>query len=224
MTYKSADEAVDDIGLDIQSDIRTNSIGFVSKWDPEKKLAEIVPVFLNFRATDGANFKFGEKPIPDVPVLFMRGGGFSETFPLKKGDPVLMLYIMRYMDDWYASDGQTQVTPSRQDMHSESDVIAIAGLFPGGNVKGRANGKDWILSHEDGKVALILEPGGKAHVVCESLHIGAESSSTPLAKGSTSNSNFGLVAGKVDVVAAVLGIPPLGALPSVESGKAFTND
>lgn len=225
MTYKTTDEAVDDIGLMVQMAIRTNSIGFVDKYkDPEKKLADITPVFLDMRGTDGAPFKFGEKVIPSVPVFFFRGGGFSECFPLRRGDPVLLLHIKNYIDDWYASDGKTQVTPSSQELFAISDVVAIAGLFPTGNVKGRANGKDWILWHEDGKVGFILEPGGKAHLVCDTLHIGAENSSTALAKGSTSNSNFGLVGGKVDAVAAILGVPPLGALPSVASGKAFTND
>lgn len=225
MTYKTTDEAVDDIGLMVQMGVRTNSIGFVDKYrDPDKKLADIVPVFLDMRGTDGAPFKFGEKVIPSVPVFFFRGGGFSECFPLKRGDPVLLLHINRYMDDWYASDGKTQVTPSRQDLHSESDAIAIAGLFPSGNVKGRANGKDWILWHEDGKVGFVLEPGGKAHLVCETLHIGAENSSTPLAKGNTTNDNILAIQTKLDLALSIFGIPPLGALPSVASGKGFTND
>lgn len=225
MTYKTTDEAIDDIALQVQMRIRTNSIGYVDKVrDADKKLADIVPVFLDFRATDGESFKFGEKVIPMVPVFYFRGGGFSETFPLEKGDPVLLIHVNRYMDDWFASDGKTQVTPTRQDLHSVSDVIAIAGLFPSGNITGRANGKDWIIWHKDGKVGMRMEPGGKAHLVCETLHIGAEDSSTALAKGGQSDSNFTALQVKVDALAAFLGIPPLGALPGVSSGKAFTND
>jgi hypothetical protein len=67
--------------------------------------------------------------IPDVPVVFPGGGGYSLTFPIAAGDEVLLVFASRCIDAWWklgtsTSKSQPQ-TESR--MHDLSDAFAIVG-------------------------------------------------------------------------------------------------
>lgn len=198
---------------------------WVEEYDPEKKTASVRPVFTDYYLLDdGTSEKLDYPVIPNVPVLFPRGGKWSMTFPLKQGDPVLLVCSQRSLDEWFASDGKTQVSPADLRMMDVSDAICIPGLFPERNAKGKADAENLYISHEEEKTILKLTPDGKFNLIGSRLNIGAESASTALAKGSTSDSNFTALQVKVDAIGALLGVPPLGALPGVSSGKAFTND
>ena len=64
-------------------------------------------------------------PLPDVPVCFPHGGGFSLTFPIQLGDECLIIFASRCIDGWWAYSGiQQQVEPR---MHDLSDGFAIMG-------------------------------------------------------------------------------------------------
>jgi hypothetical protein len=45
-------------------------------------------------------------PIIKVPIIVPRGGGYSMTLPLKKGDEGLLIFCDTCMDNWWAN-GQT---------------------------------------------------------------------------------------------------------------------
>lgn len=64
-----------------------------------------------------------------VPVVMPSGGGGMISFPIKKGDSVLLIFSMRNIDSWRASDGKTDVIPDDSRHYSEDDAIAIPGLF-----------------------------------------------------------------------------------------------
>ena len=67
-------------------------------------------------------------PIPNVPVLFPSGGGrqAAVTFPLAAGDPVLLVFSDRSLDE-FKSTGRRDVTPQDPRRRSYSDAIAIPG-------------------------------------------------------------------------------------------------
>ena len=65
-----------------------------------------------------------------VPVVFPAGGGGVLTFPIQKGDTVLVVFSKRSIDDWLLTDGSKTVTPKRKRVFSLSDAIAIPGLVP----------------------------------------------------------------------------------------------
>lgn len=68
-------------------------------------------------------------PHPVVPVLYPSGGGRSFTWPLQKGDYVLLVYNMRSIDEWRERGGQN-ITPLDFRRFSLSDAVAIPGLRP----------------------------------------------------------------------------------------------
>lgn len=76
---------------------------------------------------DGVNLL--PQQIDNVPVIMPSAGGAVISFPIKEGDGVCLLFSMRNLDNWEASNGQEVLpTPSTRH-HSVTDAIAIAGLY-----------------------------------------------------------------------------------------------
>jgi hypothetical protein len=225
--------SVEDFLSGFSQELNTCIPGYIESYDPATKTATaIVPFVDYFENDDGTADERKWSPVPGY-VLFARGGGWSITFPLKKGDPVLVVFSQRSIDEWAASDGKTEVSPQEIDNHSSSDAFIIAGLFPEKNADGKANGDDLILSHIDG-TELRLGKDKKIHAVCDRLNIGADNASTALAKASTTDDRLSALEAKynevVTVSAASGGFLPPGTITpiipgsSTASGKAFTND
>lgn len=70
----------------------------------------------------GENFP----PLIHVPVAFPRGGGFSVTFPLKKGDEGIVIFSERCIDGWW-EDGRTSI-PLDFRTHDLSDGLFVPGI------------------------------------------------------------------------------------------------
>jgi hypothetical protein len=64
--------------------------------------------------------------ITGVPVVFPGGGGYRVTFPIAKGDTVLLIFSEASLDKWLAHGGD--VDPNDDRRHTLSDAIAIPGL------------------------------------------------------------------------------------------------
>ena len=65
-------------------------------------------------------------PLIDVPVQYLRGGGFSFTFPLSIGDSGLLIFAERSLDEWLVN-GAEQV-PEEVRTHSVSDAVFFPTL------------------------------------------------------------------------------------------------
>lgn len=77
---------------DFRKTIYTAMPGIIEAYDPATKRASIQPA-LRTAFRDG---EYGSLPIlPNVPVVLPSGGGFSISFPLQKGDPVLIVFCQR---------------------------------------------------------------------------------------------------------------------------------
>jgi len=68
--------------------------------------------------------------VAGVPVVYPSGGGGMLSFPIERGDTVLVVYSMRSIDDWLESSGGaiTQI-PTTNRHHNPTDAIAIPGLY-----------------------------------------------------------------------------------------------
>lgn len=79
---------------------------------------------------DGS-FNFVDLPVlPDVPLFFPSGGGFTFTFPVKKGDEALAVFSSRCIDSWWQNgcpNGNPQ-PPAEFRMHDLSDAFAFVGF------------------------------------------------------------------------------------------------
>lgn len=94
--------------------------------DYEKTATISVRPNINYLFSDGSS---EELPIiQDVPVQFPSGGGAVMTFPIEKGDEVLLVFSMRSIEEWQLSSGGN-VTPSSNRWHDMNDAVAIVGIF-----------------------------------------------------------------------------------------------
>lgn len=209
--------------------------GYVESYDPDTFTASIQPVFTdNYLLDDGKTDKLDYPVIPNVPVSFQgMGGGWYDYTPLEKGDPVILVCLQRSSDEWFASDGKTKVSPQDLRMMDPSDFIVIAGVNTENHKIAKADPKDRVLGHKDGKMMITLKADGTFTAHGSRFNFGSKSASTPLAKGNTTNDNFDAVKNKINEIITICsgtgGLlipppPPIATLSSVSSGKVFTND
>lgn len=120
--------ALDAATSGLQARLWTAMPGIVEAYDPENQTATIQgaikPQVLD--ATAGA-WKDVTLPLfGKVPVAWPGGGGFSMSFPLKKGDEGIVLFAKNCLDAWWQSGGiQSQIEVRQHDL---SDAMFVPGL------------------------------------------------------------------------------------------------
>jgi hypothetical protein len=63
--------------------------------------------------------------IPNIPIMFPGGDGYSVTFPLSQGQTVWLLYADRSLDEWQTAGGESEpADPRRFDI---TDCVAYPG-------------------------------------------------------------------------------------------------
>ena len=85
---------------------------------------DVIPA-IDKKYIDGTSLK--HKIIFSVPVVFPRTSKVAMTFPLEKGDGVLLIFAQRSIENYLFSSSSSQNSPEK---FSLSDAIAIPGLFP----------------------------------------------------------------------------------------------
>lgn len=223
-------------------DICTAIPAYVTEYDPgDKRNPPTISARIPF--TDFVSILSGQSQpinsdwpeVSGVQVASFFQGGFSDSAPFKKGDIVLLMFVMRPIDEWLDSDGKSLVTPAEKDTHAESDCFVIAGLSTRKSKKPKTDGKRWIRAHEDGGLEEIMEVSGKKlHRVCDRFNIGSEDAGKALALAGKAKDNDQISVDKINELITVSTanggiIPPGSVLPIASlsepaSEKAFTND
>jgi hypothetical protein len=80
-------------------------------------------------AQGGAVVCYRPPDLPGVPVAFMGGGDYSDTWPLAEGDTGLIIFCDRSIVEWKAT-GASETEPQDPRRHDVSDAIFIPGLRP----------------------------------------------------------------------------------------------
>ncbi len=106
-------------------DLYTCMPGIVESYDAETRRA-VVKGALNIVTTKKEEIE--REAIHNVQVMFPSGGGFTMTFPLERGDPVLLLYSQRGLANWKKTLGVA--APDTIGFFSEKDAFAIPGFGP----------------------------------------------------------------------------------------------
>ena len=82
------------------------------------------PLIKGAQNDENGNHQQVDMPLlPDLPVVFPSGGGFTLTFPIKEGDECLVVFSARCIDGWWQS-GENAPAPDER-MHDLSDGFAI---------------------------------------------------------------------------------------------------
>lgn len=110
--------------------VRVSLPARVERFDPVKRSVDVKPL-LREPVEDGEAISL--PVITNVPVAYPMGGGYELTFPLAKGDPVLLVFSDRSLDRWLAKGGEVDPVDLRG--HALSDAVAIPGVESFANVK-----------------------------------------------------------------------------------------
>lgn len=100
--------------------------GIVDSFCNEKNTVNVQPAVRKRIRTQSGVFEMDYPLLTDVPVLFIGGGGYNLTFPVRHGDGCLVLFCDSCIDAWWQSGGVQGQIIARQ--HDLSDGIAIVGL------------------------------------------------------------------------------------------------
>lgn len=95
-------------------------------------------------------------PVVDVPVLLPTGKMGGLTFPLQAGEPVMLVFSMRGLDNWKKSNGYP-MTPSDRRKFDMRDCIAVPGAFPFGESRNSPSKR--TLPHDPEDVVLVHNMG-----------------------------------------------------------------
>jgi hypothetical protein len=109
-----------------QAEIWTALPGIVQSFDPDAMTVTVQPAVKGQFQDERGNAQSVDLPVlADVPVCFPCGGGFTLTYPVKKGDEVLVVFGSRCIDGWW-QNGDVGERPDER-MHDLSDGFAIIG-------------------------------------------------------------------------------------------------
>lgn len=206
--------------------------GFIESYDPATVTASVVAVFKAvYEDDDGAEVAEDMPVIQDVPVQFPCGGGFALTFPLAKGDPVLLVFSQRSLDAWAASDGKTTLHPEDHRRHHLSDAVALAGLSPAAAPIATAHAANVVLAKADDSVHLSITPAGEIQMKATAVRLGADGANKALALATETKARLDQIQGAFDIhmhPTAAVGPPsppvtPIGGLAGIASTKVFTD-
>ncbi len=111
-------------------DLYTAMPGRVESYDRATQTASVTPQVRRTLPTTDEDIYINEDlpVIPNVPVLFPRGGGFSITFDLVKGDYVQLVFQMFSTAQWRQTGEVSD--PEDVRLHSPGSAFAIPGIAP----------------------------------------------------------------------------------------------
>lgn len=115
----------------------------IDSYDPASKRAIVIPA-IDVLFADGKSRP--RPPLANVPILMPSGGGFTATFPIAKGDAVMLLISQRGIAEF--KKAYKQALPTRTSFFSMIDAVAIPG-FGGRNIRPAKAGAATLQS-EDG--------------------------------------------------------------------------
>lgn len=100
--------------------------GIITQVDHTKMIVHVQPAVQARQAFPDGSVQHVDLPlVPDVPIMFPSGGGYTLTFPIKAGDTCLLHFASRNIDNWFSSGGVSAPLDNR--MHDLSDAFATVG-------------------------------------------------------------------------------------------------
>lgn len=114
----------------ILASINCSQVGEIVSFDPAKQTAQvqlkIMRLFVDRTSTPA---KYVPKTYPllvDCPVFIPAGGSGRLTFPIQPGDPCLVVFNDRDIDNWYETG--TTLPPNSPRLHDLSDGFVLVGF------------------------------------------------------------------------------------------------
>ena len=147
----------------LKANMHTSIPANIQKFNAEKQRATVqITIRRRKRIDTGERIIFEDENRPlivDVPVQFPQGGGFSLTFPVKKGDECLLVFCERNISNWKDLGG---IQPILQTSFFDvGDCVALLGVCSSPKAITGFNTTDVELRNIDGtQKVMLLEDGG----------------------------------------------------------------
>lgn len=108
----------------VKSQIRVAIPGIIENFNAEEQTVTVQPALREEISLSDYSKQIIQLPLLlDVPICIPRAGGYSITFPIKKGDECLVIFNDMCLDAWWSYGNiQNQLEKRRHDL---SDAIAI---------------------------------------------------------------------------------------------------
>ena len=145
-------ETAEIIGEAIQDsfiDVHTAIPGSVQKYYADKRTADIRVEVKRVLLDENETYVTEELPqLVNVPVAFMRGGGYSITTPISEGDTGLIIFSEVSIDQWRSLGGVA--SPGEIGRHTLTAGIFYPGLTADKDNPGAAPTDGLVMSREGG--------------------------------------------------------------------------
>lgn len=139
--------------------------GIVTSFDAEAQTVSVQPgVKTVFTAANGEEVTETLPEIYGVPLSYQRGGGYFMSFPMQKGDPVLLVFCERSIDQ-YRIDGKL-ADPGDLRRFSLSDAVAIPGAHGDKQKLTDVSTEDMVMGRQGGAQVTVKKNG--------EIHLGAD--------------------------------------------------
>jgi len=136
-------------------DLHTAMPGRVEKYDASKQVVDVLPQLKRAVSDGEGDYVIEDLPvIPNVPVCFPRAGGFFVSFPIQKGDMVLIVFAERAIGAW-KKKGEA-CDPGDRRMHPLAGAMAIPGVYPSGSELGDADGSNMVMGKDGTAAAQVV--------------------------------------------------------------------
>lgn len=147
-----------------QSDVWTSMPGIIVSHEADKNTVTVQPALkLKHAKADGTSEWVQIPELADVPLQYPGGGGATWTFPLKKGDEVLLNFSARNIDKWHQQGGvQEQNVPFR--MHDMSDGFAVPGFRSQPRKLSNVHTTKAQLRTDDGNTLIEFDPENNGNI------------------------------------------------------------
>jgi hypothetical protein len=140
-----------------QAQVWTALPGIIQSFNADAITCVVQPsIKAQVRSPDGSMQWTALPLLLDCPVVPMRGGGCTLTFPITQGDECLVIFASRCIDAWWSAGGVQVQSEFR--MHDLSDGFVIAGPFSQATKISGWSTSAVQLRSNDGEAYLQLNP------------------------------------------------------------------
>ena len=151
-------EVLERLRRKVHAELRVSIPCSVDSYDAAHRCCDCTPLVKEVVfASDGKLASVSLQRLTHVPVVFPGGGGGSVTFPVAKGDTVLVVCSDRSLDNWKSRG--VEVDPADARLHDMTVGFAIPGLqsYVGATA---ADPDNVVVTGPDGSGTVTLKPGG----------------------------------------------------------------
>lgn len=123
---------------------------FVESYDKDAKtISATIPISDYFETDQDEPQELEWPVIEDIPIMYPGGGPITITWPLKQGDPVLLIPCGRDIAEWFVSDGKEPTSPDMFNIFPDGAWFALPRIYPEKKNDGDADGVNLVIQCGD---------------------------------------------------------------------------